>query len=181
MRVLSLNVGMPREVLWGGRQVRTGIFKQPVAGRVAVRTLGIDGDGQANLRVHGGVSKAVYIYPYEHYAYWQDRLDLDEIEFGAFGENLTTEGLEERTIRVGDRLKIGSTELIVTEPRLPCRNLAMRFGQSDLVGRFLESGRTGFYLSVLTEGEIGSGDSIRRRPAHDGALTIASIVESHRP
>ncbi len=180
MKVVSVSVGMPREWTWRGRTVRSGIEKKPVAGRVRVATLGLEGDGQANLRVHGGTRKAVYIYPHEHYAFWCDELGFEELEPGAFGENLTTTGLDEATTRAGDRLAVGTAELVVTEPRLPCRNLAMKLGRRDMVERFLASGRTGFYLSVACEGDIGAGDRIERAASAPGAPTIAELVARHR-
>ncbi len=180
MRVVSVNVGRPKAWSWRGREVTSGILKRPIDGRVRVATLGLDGDGQADRRVHGGVSKAVYIYPHEHYAFWRDELGIETLEPGAFGENLTTTGLDEATTRVGDRLAIGTAELVVTEPRLPCRNLSMRFDRSDMVKRFLESGRTGFYLSVAAEGEVGVGDTIDRVPAGADAPTIESLVARHQ-
>lgn len=165
MKVISVNVGLPREVTYKGRSVMTGIFKEPVSGRLAVRKLNLDGDAQADLSVHGGVDKAVYIYPSEHYGYWKGELEgLEipgmELSWGVFGENLTTEGLLEEEIRVGDRLKVGTAEMVVTQPRLPCFKLGIRFGQPKMVRRFLAVGRPGFYCSVAEEGDVGAGDPV---------------------
>ncbi len=159
MRLVSVNVGVPREVQRKGRAVSSAIFKEPVAGRVMLRSLNLEGDRQADLSVHGGPDKAVYAYPAEHYAFWQNELKR-ELPFGMFGENLTTESLLEHAVQIGDRFRIGSAELIVTQPRLPCYKLGMKFEADDMVKRFLASGRTGFYFSVAREGELGSGDRI---------------------
>jgi MOSC domain-containing protein YiiM len=159
MRVVSVNVGLPRTVATRReRQITTGIYKRPVDGRVAIRRLNLDGDRQADLAVHGGPAKAVYAYPLEHYAFWRDELGAD-LPFGAFGENLTIDGLPlEHEAAVGDRFRIGSAELVVTQPRIPCAKLALRFGRPDMVKRFLASGRTGYYFSVAVEGDVAAGD-----------------------
>lgn len=176
MKLLSVNVSLPREASWGGKPVATGIFKRPVPGRVLVRTLNLEGDGQADLRVHGGPDKAVYAYPSEHYPFW--RRELPEIEFrwGMFGENLTTAGLLENEVNIGDRFRIGSIELIVTQPRMPCYKLNVRFGRKDIAKRFLRSRRTGFYFAVKREGEIGAGDSITRLARDKRDVTVADIT-----
>ena len=160
MRVVSVNVGMPREVEWHGKLVATGIFKEPVAGRVAVRRLNLDGDRQADLSVHGGVEKAVYAYPSEHYRHWRKELPGKELPWGMFGENLTVEGLFEDTIAIGDRFRIGSAMVRVTQPRVPCYKLGIKFGRDDFLKIFLKSGRTGFYFAVVEEGEVEAGDAI---------------------
>src|SRR5712671_6634324 len=160
MKIISLNVGMPREVLWHGRSVTTGIFKEPVAARVALRKLNLDGDRQADLTVHGGEYKAVYCYPLEHYDYWKKELPGRELPTAIFGENFTTEGLLEDSTHLGDQFSIGSAEVIVTQPRLPCYKLGVRFQSDDMVRRFLASGRTGFYFAVTQEGDVGAGDDI---------------------
>jgi MOSC domain-containing protein YiiM len=175
VKIISVNVGKPRDVLSGGRTVRTGIFKAPVAGRVAARRFNLDGDGQADLRIHGGQDKAVYVYPSEHYAFWSETLPGIEFSWGMFGENLTLEGLVETDIRIGDRLAIGSAEFAVTRPRMPCFKLALRFGRPDMVKRFLHSGRTGWYLAVVQEGEIGAGDDVTRTSGANGSVTIADV------
>src|SRR5213075_2031744 len=149
MRIVSLNVGLPREVKWHDRSVETGIFKEPVAGRVALRTLNLDGDRQADLTVHGGENKAVYCYPVEHYEYWKVELPGRELPMGSFGENFTADGFLEDSVHLGDRFSVGSAEVVVTEPRLPCYKLGVRFQMDDMVKRFLASRRSGFYLAVL--------------------------------
>ncbi len=176
MKIISVNVGLPREVVHKGKRVTTGIFKEPVEGRVTLRTLNLDGDGQADLSVHGGRSKAVYAYPGEHYHDWRAELNGMPLPWGMFGENLTTEGLQEDEVKMGDRFRIGSAELMVTEPRLPCYKLALKFGRDDIIKRFLASGRTGFYFAVLQEGEVGAGDHIEpiSRDEHD--ITVADIT-----
>lgn len=160
MKLITVNTGLPREVSWRGRVVTTGIYKSPVEGRVTLRKLNLTGDQQADLTVHGGENKAVYCYPIEHYDYWERELPGRELPMGVFGENFTIEGLLEDSVQIGDRLSVGSAEVVVTQPRLPCYKLGIRFGFDDMVKRFLASGRTGFYLRVTREGEVGAGDEI---------------------
>ena len=174
--IVSVNVGLPREVEWQGERVLTGIWKQPVAGPVRVGKLNLEGDGQGDPSRHGGPAKAVYAYPSEHYALWRPELDLPDLGWGSFGENLTTVGLTEATVRIGDRLRIGTTELQVTRPRLPCFRLQIRFGRSDVVRRFLTTGRTGFYLSVLLEGHVAAGDAIEFVASSEKGPTVAEVV-----
>jgi len=177
MRLVSVNVGLPREVTWQNGAVTTGIFKQPVAGRIKVRRLNLDGDGQADLSVHGGPNKAVYAYPSEHYPYWRHQFPDMDMPWGMFGENLTLEGLLEDQVNIGDRLRIGSAEFMVTEPRMPCYKLGIKFGRKDIISRFLRSCRSGFYLSVLEEGEVGVGDTIRTLSKAEHSVTVADIVQ----
>ena len=158
MQLVSVNVGLPRTVTWKGRTVKTGIFKTPTNGRVRVRTLNLDGDRQADLSVHGGTDKAIYVYPSEHYDYWQGEFPGMELPWGMFGENFTTTGLMEGAVNVGDQFCVGSAMVMVTQPRVPCYKLAAKFGREDIVKRFLASGRSGFYLKVVQEGEVGAGD-----------------------
>ena len=148
MKLISLNVGLPRIIESNGEPVTTGIFKEPKQGPVMLRTLNLDGDRQADLTVHGGVSKAVYGYPVEHYEFWKRELPDMALPFGMFGENFTTEGLLEDALNVGDRFRIGEAELMVTEPRLPCYKLGIKFGRTDIIRRFLQSRRTGFYFAL---------------------------------
>lgn len=180
MRVLSVNVSLGRPVPWRGEVVRTGIFKEPVHGRVKVRTLGLAGDEQADLRVHGGPLKAVYLYPSEHYAFWRDELPGAELPWGAFGENLTVSGLSEDAVRVGDRFRIGTVLLAATKPRFPCFKLGIRFGRDDILDRFLASGRTGFYAQVLQAGELAAGDAVVALGGGDGRETIADLVAARQ-
>lgn len=180
MKILSLNVGLPREVDWHGQPVSTGIFKQPVSGRVRLRTLNFDGDRQADLTVHGGTHKAVYAYPSEHYAYWKKELGAAELPYGKFGENLTTEGILEDDLHVGDRLSAGSAELLVTQPRLPCYKLGIRFGDDAMVKRFFLAARTGFYFSVAREGEIRAGDEIKIVARDAEAVPLPEIFRLYR-
>ncbi|MET0625868.1 MAG: MOSC domain-containing protein [Pyrinomonadaceae bacterium] len=175
MKIISVNVGRPRLVVSRGQSVSTGIYKSPVAGRVALRTLNLDGDRQADLTVHGGVYKAAYAYPSEHYDYWRGELPDAELGWGAFGENFTTEGLDESGVQIGDRFRIGSAEVTVTVPRLPCYKLGIRFGRTDIIKRFLESGRTGFYFSVRREGEVGAGDEVELLARDGGGVTVAEV------
>jgi MOSC domain-containing protein YiiM len=177
MRVLSVNVGLPREVQWRAEAVETAIFKAPVSGPVAVTRLNLAGDRQADLSVHGGPDKAVYAYPAEHYEYWREELPNVALPWGAFGENLTVEGIPEADLRVGDLLRIGSAELVVTQPRLPCYKLNARFHRPDMVKRFLRSGRTGFYLAVLKEGHLSAGDAIELVPTDRSAIGVTEVVK----
>jgi MOSC domain-containing protein YiiM len=177
MKLISVNVGLPREVTWKGKIVSTGIFKQPVSERVMVRSLNLDGDGQADLTVHGGLDKAVYVYPFEHYDYWRGELPQTELPLGIFGENFTTTGLTEADVNIGDRFGIGTVKLMVTQPRMPCYKLGIRFGQPDMVKRFLTSRRTGFYFRVLQEGEVGVGDTLELVSRDDNNITVADITQ----
>ena len=176
MRVLSVNVGLPKDVEWQGKTVSTGIFKAQVPGPVSVRTLNLEGDGQADLAVHGGVTKAVYVYPSEHYAFWREELQEIELPWGAFGENLSTTGLAEDEVQIGDEFRIGTVRLRVTEPRMPCYKLGIRFGRADIVKRFLNSQRSGFYFAVLREGRIQAGDAIAPVKKRRESITIADVV-----
>jgi MOSC domain-containing protein YiiM len=176
MEIVSLNVGLPRTVVMDGKQVTTGIFKEPIAGHIAMRRLNFDGDRQADLGNHGGVNKAIYLYPYEHYAFWTEELGQNELPWGSFGENVTTEGLNEREIRIGDRLRVGSAVVMITQPRMPCFKLAGKFGLEDLPRRFLASGRTGFYAAVSQEGLAGTADPIEVVFRDERNPTVAEIV-----
>ncbi len=176
MKLISVNVGLPREVIWKGRKVRTGIFKEPIEGRVMVRRLNVDGDRQADLSVHGGPDKAVYGYPAEHYEYWRHELPGMKLPWGIFGENLTTDGLLEEALKIGDRFRVGSSVLMVTQPRMPCYKLQVRFDRDDIVKKFLRSGRPGFYFSVLEEGEVSVGDEIELLSRDENNLTVADVT-----
>jgi MOSC domain-containing protein YiiM len=183
MRVLSVNVGLPREVTWRGKPVRTGIYKEPVRGRVAVATLKLAGDGQADLRVHGGRDKAVYAYSSEYYELWSR--ERPELEFGpgTFGENLTTEGLLDEHVSIGDRFRFGTAKLVVTQPRLPCFKLGIKMGRDEFVTEFLERGLYGFYLAVTGEGDVEAGDPIvalSRDPHGFGVNEVARLYARDR-
>ena len=176
MRLISVNVGRPRDVDWHGRVVRTSIWKGPVEGPVRVTSLNLAGDEQSDLSVHGGPEKAVYAYPSEHYEYWRRELPSADLPWGAFGENFTTEGLLEADVRIGDRLRAGSAEFLVTQPRVPCYKLGIRFGRDDMVKRFLHSGRSGFYLTVVREGEVAPGGPFEFAGRDDHGVTVADIA-----
>jgi MOSC domain-containing protein YiiM len=176
MKLISLNVGRPRLVVWDGRPVSTGIYKSPVEGRVMLRTLNLDGDRQADLNVHGGPTKAAYVYPAEHYGYWRGELPGMELPWGMFGENFTTEGLDESAVNIGDRFRLGDAEVVVTEPRMPCYKLGIKFGRMDILKRFLASGRTGFYFAVEREGEVAAGDEIELLTRDKHHVTVADIT-----
>jgi MOSC domain-containing protein YiiM len=171
MKIISVNVGLPRLVLRNDEPVSTGIFKEPVADRVMMRTLNLDGDRQSDLSLHGGPQKAVYVYPSEHYEFWKQELpDMD------LPENLTTTGLFETEINIGDKFRIGTGEVMVTQPRMPCYKLGIRFGRADIIKRFLISQRSGFYLSVLKEGEVGAGDEFQLLEKNNSGVRVVDIT-----
>ena len=176
MKVISVNVGLPREVVWKGMTVQTAIFKEPVAGAVAIRDLNLVGDQQADLTVHGGADKAVYAYPAEHYEFWRRELPDLTFSWGQFGENLTTEGLMEDTLHIGDRLRVGSATLMVTQPRMPCYKLALRFGRDDMIKLFLASGRSGFYFSVIEPGSVAASSEIEVLSRDPNCVSVADIA-----
>ena len=180
MKVLSVNVGLPVEVVWKDRTYRTGIFKKPISGPVAIRTENLDGDGQAELSVHGGIDKAVYAYPSEHYSFWREELSEIDIPLGMFGENLTTVGLSEDTVQIGDRYRVGSAELIVTQPRMPCSKLEMRFQNKTMIKRFLASRRSGWYYSVAQEGRVKAGDDIELISREVNTVTVREVLGLHQ-
>jgi MOSC domain-containing protein YiiM len=176
MKILSLNVGLPRLVLRDGEPVSTGIFKEPVPGRVFLRTLNLDGDRQADLSVHGGPTKAVYGYPSEHYDFWKRELPEMTLPWGMFGENFTTEGLIESEINIGDKFGVGTAKIMVTEPRMPCYKLGLKFGRTDIIRRFLQSERSGFYFAVLEEGEVGAGDQFELIEQNEQGVKVSDIT-----
>jgi MOSC domain-containing protein YiiM len=176
MKLLSLNIGLPREVIWRHRPVTTGIFKEPVQGRIALRKLNLDGDRQADLTVHGGELKAVYCYPAEHYAYWKQAMPEHRFPTAVFGENFTTEGLMEGSVYLGDRFRVGTAEVVVTQPRLPCYKLGVRFADDQMVKRFLSSGHSGFYLAVTKEGDVAPGDEIVPLSRDSRAIPVSEIT-----
>jgi MOSC domain-containing protein YiiM len=176
MRVVSVNVGKPREVAWQGHTVLTGIFKDPVTGPTRLRHHNLDGDAQADLTVHGGPDKAVYAYPVEHYDGWRARLGRD-LPFGAFGENLTTEGLTEDHVHIGDEFRVGTARLVVTQPRMPCFKLGIRFGDPAMVKTFLKAGRPGIYFGVREEGAVGPGDIVERVLEDENRVTVTAMLE----
>lgn len=180
MKILSLNVGLPRAVAHDGREVATGIFKEPVAGPRMLRFLHLDGDGQADLRNHGGLDKAVYAYPSEHYPLWRRELDGRELPWAIFGENLTTEGLREEEACIGDQYRVGEAVLRVRQPRIPCYKLGIRFGRADIVKKFLASGRSGIYFSVVEEGKVGAGDAIERIHRDPHGICVADVQRAYR-
>lgn len=176
MKIISINVGLPRLVQRNGEVVSTGIFKEPVAGRVMLRTLNLDGDRQSDLSVHGGPLKAVYGYPSEHYDFWKQELPDMDLPWGVFGENFTTEGMFETEINIGDRFRIGSAEVMVTQPRMPCYKLGIRFGRADIIKRFLVSERSGFYFSVLKEGDVGAGDEFELIAKNVSGVKVVDVT-----
>ena len=176
MKVLSVNVGLPRNVLFNGQIITTAIFKDPVTGPIALRKLNLDGDKQADLTVHGGIDKAVYSYPEEHYDYWRKQFPNMDLIWGMFGENFTTVGLLEDAVNVGDQFQIGSAKLVATQPRMPCYKLGVRFGRMDVIKKFMTSGRPGIYFKVLTEGEIKTGDKIKIIRRDKNNVTVKDIV-----
>lgn len=178
-KIVSLNVGLPRRVVFNGQVVTTGIFKEPTDGHVMIRRLNLDGDKQADLTVHGGVDKAVYSYAAEHYDYWRGELPSMNLPWGMFGENFTTQGLLEDNVNIGDTLQVGSAKLMVTQPRMPCYKLGVRFGRMDIVRRFMASGRPGIYCKVLEEGEVVKGDKINIISKDKNNITVIDIVRMY--
>ena len=176
MKLISINCGMPRSVMWHGWTATTAIYKEPVRGRIALRTLNLDGDRQADPSVHGGKDKAVYCYPVVHYDYWKTELPGRDLSMGTFGENFTVEGLLEDSTFIGDRFSVGSAEVIVTQPRLPCYKLGVRFESDDMVKRFLASRYTGFYLAVAQEGDVGAGDEITLISRESNSVLVSDIT-----
>ncbi len=180
MRVVSVNVGTPEEIPWRGRSVRTAFRKHPVDHSVAVRGVNLAGDDQADRTVHGGPRKSVYVYPVEHYAYWERELGTSRLPFGSLGENLTTEGWLESNTHLGDRVRIGTAVLVVTQPRQPCYKTNVVFGREDMIERILRSRRPGFYLGVVGEGRVGPGDPIELVEQHPDAPSIADVADGNR-
>jgi MOSC domain-containing protein YiiM len=176
MRIVSVNTGLPREITWHGTIVTTGIYKEPVEGRVALRKLNLDGDRQADLTVHGGEFKAVYCYPLLHYDFWKTQLPGKDLPLAIFGENFTTDGPLENSVHLGDQFSVGSAHVVVTQPRLPCYKLGIRFQADDMVKRFLASARTGFYLAVTREGEVGAGDEMKLLSRDPNAVPVSEIT-----
>ena len=175
MNLISLNVGLPKLVMRGDEPVSTGIFKDAVDGRRQVKTLNIDGDAQADLTVHGGPNKAVYGYPSEHYEFWKAELPEMQLPWGVFGENFTTSGMLEDSLNIGDKFSVGSSILMITQPRMPCYKLGIRFGRSDILKRFLQSERSGFYFAVLQEGEVGAGDKFELIESDKAGLKVVDV------
>lgn len=176
MKLLSVNVSQPKEVSYNGERIKTGIFKEPVSGRTMMRHLNLDGDGQGDPTVHGGIHKAVYVYPIEHYDYWKQELGRNDLTYGKFGENLTVEGMLEDTVHIGDVFRIGEALVEVSQPRVPCFKLGIKMRDPQIVKPFLQSERVGFYVRVLEEGKVGAGDAIERTKVGEGQMTVKEIV-----
>lgn len=176
LQVVSVNVGLPREVIWKGRPVTTGIFKEAVADRIAVRRLNLEGDGQADLTVHGGAAKALYAYAAEYYPFWREQFPEMELPWGMFGENLTVAGLLDETVHIGDCFQVGTAQLVVTQPRRPCYKLGLKFGRDDILKRFLRSGLSGFYCAVHKEGDVAAGDPITLLHRDEHQVKVAEIM-----
>jgi MOSC domain-containing protein YiiM len=177
MKVISVNVGLPQEFAWKGMKVSTAIFKNPVANPVAINQMNLSGDEQADLTVHGGFQKAVYAYPLEHYSYWRSELPGLDLPHGNFGENLTTEGLSEEDVCIGDRIRFGTATLVVTQPRMPCYKLALRFGMDDMIKRFLKSRKSGFYFAVVEPGIVAPGSEISIVSRDPQRVSVADILK----
>jgi MOSC domain-containing protein YiiM len=180
MQLISVNIALPQEIEINGKLVSTGIYKVPALDRVWLGKLSLTGDGQADLTVHGGEHQAAYSYPVEHYGHWQTVLSRDTLPCGTFGENFTTSGLLEEQVCVGDILRIGGAIVQVTLPRLPCFKFAHKVGRPAILKEFLQSGRSGFYLRVLTEGEVGSGDAITFIERDPVGITVRTALGLQR-
>jgi MOSC domain-containing protein YiiM len=176
MKIISVNIGQPRIVEYNGEPVSTAIYKEPIAGAVKVSELTLVGDAQVDRRFHGGASKAVYAYSSEHYEFWRNELPEMDLPFGMFGENLTTVGLLENEIFDGDKIRVGTAELIITEPRFPCYKLGIKFGRKDIIRRFQKSRRSGIYFAVAKTGEIQAGDEIIILERNENRVTIEDLV-----
>ncbi len=174
--LISVNVGLPKAVQWRDQIVSTGIFKSPVEGPVALRRHNLDGDAQADLTVHGGPTKAVYVYPTQHYDYWREELPDVEFGWGNFGENFSVDGMDEESIGIGDEFSVGTARVVVTEPRMPCSKLSVRFERADMPKRFLQSQRTGFYFGVVEEGQVETGDTLELLSKHPDGLSVADVT-----
>ncbi len=179
MKLFSLNVSLPKTVDYRGHKVSTGIYNNPVEGRLKVKTLNIEGDQQADLTVHGGPDKAVYAYPAEHYPYWKEQYPNLSINWGMFGENLTTKGLLEDQANIGDEYQIGSAKFAVTQPRMPCFKLGIKFESPDIIKKLFASAKCGIYFKVLEEGEIGAGDEIKLVKRDKNNVTIQDIMKTY--
>lgn len=180
MKLISVNIALPQDIETNGKTVSTGIYKLPAPGRVWLGKLGLTGDGQADLTVHGGEHQAAYSYPFEHYAHWQAALGREPFPFGTFGENFTISGLLEDDVCVGDVLQIGGATLQITLPRLPCFKFGHKIGDPGILKDFLQSGRSGFYLRVLSEGEVGAGDTITISQRDPAAISIRTALGMQR-
>lgn len=180
MHVISVNVGQPREITLKDRVVLTSIFKNPIDGRVPVRRHNLQGDRQSDLNVHGGPKKAVYAYASEHYSYWAKQLPGVQLPWGAFGENLTLAGLREEDAYIGDQFRIGSAVLEVTQPRMPCYKLNLRFQRDDMVKRFWRSGFSGIYFAVAGEGELEASDEVQLVRRAENSISVANVVRLYK-
>src|SRR5437016_394991 len=174
-RLLSLNVGLPRDIVWKGRTVHTGIWKNPLRGRCRVGRLNLEGDGQGDLAGHGGEQRAVFVYQIESHRYWQEQLNRTDFVHGQFGENFTIEGLPDDAVCIGDRYEIGSALFEVTQPRVTCYRVGIRMNEPRMPALLTSSGRPGFYFRVLQEGEVGAGDEIVKVAEAKERMTVAEI------
>src|SRR5262252_5939470 len=174
-RLQSVNVGLPRDIAWKGRTVHTAIWKNPVSGRSRVGRLNVEGDGQGDLAGHGGEQRAVFVYQIESYRYWQEQLKRTDFVHGQFGENFTIEGLPDNAVCIGDRYRIGTAVLEVTQPRVTCYRIGIRMNEPRMPALLTSSGRPGFYLRVLQEGEVEAGDEITKVGEAAERMTVAEI------
>lgn len=179
MIVRSVNVSLPKRVQLKNKTVTTGIFKQPVSGRVAVNQFNLAGDQQVDLVNHGGEHKAVYGFASDHYAFWQQQLGQTEIHYGQFGENLTIDGLDENTLCIGDQLQVGESVLEITQPRVPCFKLGLAFSREDMPRLFVQNAATGIYFRVIETGSVASGDEVKLRQAHPAKLSVQRLFKAY--
>src|SRR3954451_1589134 len=174
-RLLSINVGLPRDIEWKGQKVHTAIWKQPAQGRIAVRRLNLEGDGQGDLAGHGGEHRAVMVYQMDAYRYWEAHLGRNDFSFGQFGENFTVVGLADDEVWIGDRYRIGSALFEVTQPRVTCYRVGIRMDEPRMPALLVAHRRPGFYFRVLEEGDVGAGDAIERVARGPEAMTVAAV------
>lgn len=175
LKVVSLNVGKVKEVTYDGKTIRTGIYKKPIQEPLEAKGINIEGDDQGNRKTHGGIDRAIYSYPMEHYSYWKKQYPTKELPFGMFGENLTTEGLLEKDVKVGDIFKIGTTKIMALQPRMPCYRLGYKFDDEKIIDKFLETDYCGIFYRIIKEGKLQVGDEINLIKSDPDSMTIVEI------
>ena len=177
MKIISTNIGLPQTITWKEKTVQTGIFKKPVNKPIFLSKLGVDEDAVMNKKVHGGIDKSCYLYPTDHYAFWKQKYPDLDWNWGIFGENLSVAGLAENKMHIGDVLEIGESIVKITQPRIPCYKLGVRFGHQEIIKQFLEASRSGIYVKVLKEGFVQAGDQVYLLERQSNNLTVSQIFD----